>query len=94
MKILHVAHHHSDLGFAAAKELADREARGALSEPICLSWYDRANDREAPAHVSECRDECDIPGYEEYAASRGGNLKVVVGNGAYVFCYRPLGEFA
>jgi len=94
MRILHVALETTQLDFTAARELADREARAVLADPICLSWFDRALGRESPAHVSECRDECDVPGYEEYAASRGGTLKVVVAGGSYVFCYRPLGEFA
>jgi hypothetical protein len=83
-----------DLDFMAAKALADTAAAVALSEPICLAWYDRANDRESPAHASECHGDCEMPGYVEYAVTRGAELKVVVGDGAYVFCYRPLGEFA
>jgi hypothetical protein len=82
------------LDFLEAKARADREAGRRLADPVCLSWYDRAENREAPAHVSECRDGCDVPGYQEYAVSRGGELVVEVGGGAYVFCYRPLGEFS
>ncbi len=80
--------------FAAAKALADDAAAKALEEPICLSWYDRAQDRESPAHASECRGDCEMPGYVEYAVTRGAELKVVVGDGDFVFCYRPLGEFS
>jgi hypothetical protein len=83
-----------DLDFATAKSLADAAAAAALDDPVCLSWYDRANDRESPAHASECHGDCDMPGYVEYAVTRGAELKVVVGGGAYIFCYRPLGEFA
>jgi hypothetical protein len=82
------------LDFAAAKALADDAARRALEEPVCLSWYDRAHDRESPAHASECHGDCEIPGYVEYAVTRGAELRVVIGDGAYVFCYRPLGEFS
>jgi hypothetical protein len=35
-----------------------------------------------------------VPGYVEYAANRGAELMVVFGGGDFVFCYRPLGEFA
>jgi len=83
-----------ELGFAAAKRLADEEAGRHLDEPICLSWYDRAADRESPAHASECHGDCEMPGYVEYAITRGAELKVVVGDGDFVFCYRPLGEFS
>ena len=84
----------SELGFAAAKELADDAARDALDGPICLSWYDRGADRESPAHASECHGDCEMPGSVEYAVTRGAELKIVVDDGAFVFCYRPLGEFA
>jgi hypothetical protein len=80
--------------FAAAKRLADEAAARILDEPICLSWYDRAADRESPAHASECHGDCEMPGYVEYAVTRGAELKVVIDDGAFVFCYRPIGEFA
>jgi hypothetical protein len=83
-----------ELDFASAKQLADEAAARSLDRPICLSWFDREADRESPAHASECHVDCEIPGYVEYAVTRGAELKVVVGGGAYVFCYRPLGEFA
>ncbi len=82
------------IDFAAAKRLADAAAAGVLDEPNCLSWYDRAADRESPAHASECHGDCEVPGYVEYAVTRGAELKVVIDDGAYVFCYRPIGEFA
>jgi len=80
--------------FAAAKRLADDIASRELDEPVCLAWYDREAERESPAHASECHGDCEMPGYVEYALTRGAELQVVVGNGAFVFCYRPLGEFA
>lgn len=83
-----------ELDFASAQKLADETAARTLDEPICLSWFDRAADRESPPHAGECHTDCEIPGYVEYAVTRGAELKVVVGGGAYVFCYRPLGEFA
>ncbi|MCU0303422.1 MAG: AF1514 family protein [Thermoanaerobaculales bacterium] len=94
MQTLHITTHGLGLDFATAKRLADDAADRALDGPICLSWFDRAADRESPAHASECHDACDIPGYIDYAVNRGAELKVVVDRGAYVFCYRPIGEFA
>jgi hypothetical protein len=83
------------LDFEQAKRAADAVAGALLGENVCMSWYDRRLDREAPAHVSECHDNaCEVPGYVEYAESRGAELKVDVGGGDFVFCYRPLGEFA
>jgi hypothetical protein len=81
--------------FHGAKRAADALARAMLGESTCMSWYNRTLDREAPAHVSECHDDsCDVPGYIDYAVSRGANLVVDVGGGEFVFCYRPLAEFA
>ena len=94
LRSLHLAVGPGGLGFAAAKTVADRAAARELEEPVCLSWYDRAAGRESPAHASECHGDCEVPGYVEYAVTRGAELEVVVGGGAYVFCYRPLGEFA
>jgi len=79
---------------SAAKAMADRAAAGRLADPVCLSWFDRVHDRESPAHVSECHGDCEVPGSVEYALSRGATLMVVVGDRDYLFCYRPLGEFA
>ncbi|HSL18713.1 MAG TPA: AF1514 family protein [Methylomirabilota bacterium] len=84
----------ADLDFAAAKRLADELAAQALDGPICLAWHDRGADRESPAHASECHGDCEVPGYVEYAVTRGATLKVVVNGGAFVFCYRPIGEYA
>jgi len=83
----------SHIDFATAKRLADEAAVQALDEPICLSWYDRDADRESPAHASECHGDCEMPGYVEYAVTRGAELKVVIDDGAFVFCFRPIGEF-
>lgn len=94
LRSLHLEGRPGGLDFAAAKAEADHAAARELAEPVCLSWYDRAAGRESPAHASECHGDCEIPGFVEYAVSRGAELEVVVGGGAYVFCYRPLGEFA
>jgi hypothetical protein len=81
--------------FDQARRVADAVAEAMLGECVCMSWYDQTLDRESPAHVSECHDEsCDVPGYVDYARSRGAELIVDVAGGRYVFCYRPLGEFA
>jgi Domain of unknown function (DUF5619) len=82
------------VGFELAKRLADAVATACLGESVCLSWYDRASDQESPSHASDCHGSCETPGYLEYAAHRGADLKVVVQSGAFVFCFMPLGGFA
>jgi hypothetical protein len=94
LRTLHIDETNAGTGFSAAKAAADALAARELAEPVCLAWYDRGLDRESPAHASECHGDCEMPGYVEYAVTRGAELEVVVGRGAYVFCYRPLGEFA
>jgi hypothetical protein len=94
MKTLRILNTESALDFYSSKKLADKLASTILGESVCMSWYDKAEDRESPAHVSECHVDCDIPGYIDYAASRGAELKVDVNNGSFVFCYRSIGEFA
>ena len=81
-------------GFAEAKSLSEATASDELDEPILLSWYDKARDMESPRGVSECHTDCDTPGCVDYAANRGGALVVDIDNGAFLFCYRELGEFS
>ncbi|UCG85451.1 MAG: AF1514 family protein [Gemmatimonadota bacterium] len=95
MKTIAVTSQDLRLDFNTAKAISDGTAKAVLGEATCMSWYDREQDREAPAHVSECRDDsCDTPGYIDYATSRGAELKIDIGEGAFVFCYRSLGDFS
>jgi hypothetical protein len=94
MKELKLSTADRHLQLAGAKRMADAAAASMLGACTCLSWFDRDAGREAPAHVSECRDDCDRPGWLDYAANRGAELKVTVNDGAYVFCYRSFGELA
>ncbi|GAB4291966.1 MAG: hypothetical protein Kow0096_06460 [Thiohalomonadaceae bacterium] len=84
----------AELDFNRAKRLADGLAEKRMEGPLLLSWYDRGRDLASPAGVNECHRHCATPGYVAYAENRGGTLLVDVAHGAYVFCYRPLGEFA
>jgi hypothetical protein len=95
MKTLSLTSDAVPFDFDRAKRAADAVATVVLGECVCMSWYDGVLDREAPAHVSECHDDsCDVPGYVDYARSRGAELMIDVAGGEFVFCYRPLGEFA
>ena len=82
------------LDFIRAKQLADSVAGVLVDEPMLLSWYDRQRDIESPAGVSECHVGCEVRGCVDYARHRGGALCVDINRGEYLFCYRPLGEFA
>jgi hypothetical protein len=94
MKSIQIKSAEIEWDFSNAKRVADHVANVFLGDCVCMSWYDKAEDRESPAHVSECHNDCDIPGYIDYAVNRGAQVKVDVNDGAFVFCYRPLGEFA
>ena len=94
LRVLRIDREGVSLDYSSARRLADAVAGALVAEPVCLSWCDRALGQESPAHASDCHGDCEVPGYEEYALSRGAELKVVVNDGAAVFLYRPLGEFA
>jgi hypothetical protein len=94
MKTIQIICSENNWDFYTSKKISDALAGALLGESVCMSWYDKAEDRESPAHVSECHGDCDIPGYVDYAESRGAQVKVDVNDGAFVFCYRSVGEFA
>jgi hypothetical protein len=94
MKTIHIDGQGRKHDFLRARRAAEKAAEELLGETVCMAWYDRAEDRESPAHASECHGSCEVPGYVEYAETRGAELKVVVDGGAYVFCHRSIGEFA
>jgi len=94
VRSLHIDGRELTLDFAAAKDLADAAAKALLHDPFLLAFYDRDRGLEAPGHVSECHEGCEVPGYIDYATNRGGELRVDIDAGRFVFCYRRLGEFA
>jgi hypothetical protein len=94
MKILRLQGENLSIDFDLAKGIADHAARLILGGNLCLAWYDKARDQASPSNVNECHDQCEVPGYEEYAVHRGAEIKVLVGSGDFVFFYIPLGEFA
>ena len=95
MKTIAVSSDDFQIDFHTAKDISEATAAAILGEVTCMSWFDREQNREAPAGVSECHDDsCETPGYIDYATSRGAELKIDVGGGAFVFCYRSLGDFA
>jgi hypothetical protein len=70
--------------FTRARNLAREKARERCRYPMMLSWYEGATGR---CHPSFSCGSGDRPPWVVYAEARGGNLTVVVNDGAYVFVY-------
>ena len=94
MKIHRIASTGTTLDFDAAIKRASAVAGELIGENMLLSWYDRERGLESPAHASECHEGSPIKGFWDYAMNRGGTLAVDFDDGRFVFCFRPLGEFA
>lgn len=94
MKIHRIDSTGTSLGFEAAIKRASAVADELIGENMLLSWYDRERDLESPAHAGECHEGCPVKGFWDYALNRGGALAVDFDDGRFVFCFRPLGEFA
>ncbi len=90
MQTLHIDPSALGLSFEQCLQLANAVARHLLGEAMLLSFWDRDRKLESPAGVSECHVGCETPGWQDYAANRGGTLMVNFEQGRYVFCYRPL----
>ncbi|MEW5789451.1 MAG: AF1514 family protein [Pseudomonadota bacterium] len=93
MKTLHLDADELDLGFDQALKLANQCADHLLAPlggAMLLSFWDDLRGLESPHGVSECHFQCPIPGWQDYAANRGGSLMVNFSRGRFVFCYRPL----
>lgn len=90
MKTLHIDATELGLDFDASLNLAKTIADNLLEETMLLSWYDRERNLESPAHVSECHENCPVPGWWDYAANRGGTLAVNFSQGRFIFCFLPL----
>lgn len=71
--------------FDAAQALAKGEAGRFLGEPMVLSWLNRRTGRHSPD--VDCCGEEGKEAWEIYAESRGGTVRVEVGD-EYVFIFR------
>ena len=94
MKVHRIASPETTPDFDTAIKRASAVADELLGDNMLLSWYDRERDLESPAHASECHEGCAIKGFWDYALNRGGVLAVDFDDGRFVFCFRPMGEFA
>ncbi|HJX16863.1 MAG TPA: AF1514 family protein [Acidiferrobacterales bacterium] len=72
-----------ELDFAAAQALAQTMATRHAKDAMLLAWFDREQGKESP-QVPECQHK---PGWLAYAESHGGNLKIDINHGAYVFIF-------
>lgn len=93
MKTLHVDASELGLNFDRALALANQAAEHLLAGQggaMLLSFWDDERGLESPHGVSECHFQCPIPGWQDYAANRGGSLMVNFNQGRFVFCYRPI----
>jgi len=75
----------ASVDFEQAQKLAGEQARKHLEEPMNLSWLDRIADRHFP-DVDCCQEE-GKESWEIYAESRGGEVRVEVGE-SFVFIFR------
>ena len=74
-----------NLGFDEAQVLAVEEASRHLKDPMVLGWLNRATGRHSPD--LDC---CQAEGketWEIYAESRGGSVRIEIGN-QFVFILR------
>ncbi len=69
--------------FAAAQALAQTVAQRYAEDAMPLAWFDRERGKESP-EVPECQHK---PGWLAYAESHGGDLKIDINHGAYVFIF-------
>lgn len=93
MRTLHLNATELGLGFEHSLKLANQLADHLLAAQgggMLLSFWDNDRGLESPHGVSECHYQCPIPGWQDYAANRGGVLMVNFEQGRYVFCYRPV----
>jgi len=76
--------------YREAMAVAETVAAERLGEAMLISWYDRDRDFESPQHASECHQESAVPGYVDYALSRGATLRVRFEGGRFDFFFLPL----
>jgi hypothetical protein len=72
-----------ELDFESAQALAKTAAQHLAPGAMLLAWYDRPRGRESP-EVPECTQK---PGWLAYAESHGGDIRVDINHGEYVFMF-------
>ena len=72
-----------ELDFEAAQALAETAARRHADSVMLLAWFDRRRKKVSP-DVPECQQK---PGWLVYGESHGGDIKVDVNQGDYIFIF-------
>ncbi|WIM04558.1 MAG: AF1514 family protein [Candidatus Nitricoxidivorans perseverans] len=72
------------LEFEVGQELAKAAARSLDKEATLIAWYDRKQGKESPQRY-ECHE--NKPGWLAYAEGHGGNFKVDINQGEYIFVF-------
>jgi len=71
--------------FDTARKITGALAKSLNPETSLLAWFDKKQNKRSPSEVL-----CDaegVPGWEEYGRHHGGQKKVIIGNGDYIFIY-------
>lgn len=75
------------LNRSEATRLATQQAQKLHPEVMLLAWFDRHTGDYSPA-ITCCRE--DVPGWLDYALSRGADLIISINGEEYVFAYKKL----
>ena len=85
METITITTEKAGMDFDAARKVTGALAKSYNPETSLMAWFDKKQNKHSPSQVL-----CDaegLPGWEEYGRHHGGQKKVVVDNGDYVFIY-------
>lgn len=85
MKDIYISVDGLALGYDLARNIAKTLAKRDNEETVLIAWFDRGKNTHSPSCVK-----CQIgdkPGWEVYGKNHGGRLKIIFGDGEYVFIY-------
>ena len=85
METINIPLEKGEVDFDAARMIAQTAAKRYNSEASLMAWFDRKRNKHSPSEV-ECS-AAGFPGWEEYGRHHGGEKKIIIGNGDYVFIY-------
>jgi Domain of unknown function (DUF5619) len=74
------------LDYEKSKSFADLTVSHLSKESMIVSWYDGQKNIEHPS-VPECQHK---PGWISYAEGHGGNVKIDINDGEFVFIYNTM----
>lgn len=74
-----------DITFEDARKIAQAAARSQNPEAALMAWYDKKRNKYSPSKVGGAAK--GLYGWEEYVRNNGGQRRVVVGDGDFIFIY-------